>query len=259
VWSKEPTCAQNDEPKKQEPAKQRSKQQGKSQDQTRVCPPRRLSKHPPSSAGSGSPRYHSSHLVLLTDFEVRPPCSCAPSLVSGRPTAHCTNCGETNFSGTPEVCLQRKTLACGPTRRSQEHHGTSPCFHHRHSRQTRTPWPPDQQTNRRNDIQVITLLGSQATGLAIAEYDLTVVSLAGKDARATSLPNQDGSPSRLVKKYLDSVAEHKVRHRQSSNLPFHPIVFSLGGGMMSSSTIKVFASWKRVMTRGTYNLMLKRD
>ena len=51
--------------------------------------------------------------------------------------------------------------------------------------------PLGHQTSRRNDIQVITLLGSQATGLANAEYDLTVVSLASKDARATSLPEQD--------------------------------------------------------------------
>jgi hypothetical protein len=48
-----------------------------------------------------------------------------------------------------------------------------------------------------------------------------------------------------------------LRHRPRSNLPFHPIVFSQGG-MMNGSTTKVFASWKRVMTRGTYNLMLKR-
>ncbi|RSH85341.1 hypothetical protein EHS25_004737 [Saitozyma podzolica] len=48
-----------------------------------------------------------------------------------------------------------------------------------------------------------------------------------------------------------------VRHRPTSNLPFHPIVFSLGG-MMNGSTTKVFASWKRGMTGGTYNLMLKR-
>ncbi|RSH95837.1 hypothetical protein EHS25_000930 [Saitozyma podzolica] len=96
-----------------------------------------------------------------------------------------------------------------------------------------------------------------ATGLANAEYDLTVVSLASKDARATNLPNQDTDPSRLANKYLDSVADHKVQHRPRSNLPFHPIVFSLGG-MMNGSTTKVFASWKRVMTRGTYNLMLKR-
>jgi hypothetical protein len=62
---------------------------------------------------------------------------------------------------------------------------------------------------------------------------------------------------RQPSKCLDSVADHKVRHRPRSNLPFHPIVLSLGG-MMNGSTIKVFASWKRVMTRGTYNLMLKR-
>jgi hypothetical protein len=73
----------------------------------------------------------------------------------------------------------------------------------------------------------------------------------------TSLPEQDINPSRLVNKFLDTVADHNVRHRPSSNLPFHPIVFSLGG-MMNGSTTKVFASWKRVMTRGTYNLMLKR-
>jgi hypothetical protein len=53
------------------------------------------------------------------------------------------------------------------------------------------------------------------------------------------------------------VADHKVRHRPTSNLPFRPIVLSLGG-MMNGSTTKVFASWKQVMTRGTYNLMLKR-
>jgi hypothetical protein len=53
------------------------------------------------------------------------------------------------------------------------------------------------------------------------------------------------------------VADHKIRYRPSSNPPFHPIVFSLGG-MMNGSTTKVFASWKRAMTRGTCNLMLKR-
>jgi hypothetical protein len=59
-------------------------------------------------------------------------------------------------------------------------------------------------TSRRNDIQVITLLGYQVTGLANAEYALTVVSLASKDARATSLPQQDNNPSRQVNKYLVS-------------------------------------------------------
>jgi hypothetical protein len=99
-------------------------------------------------------------------------------------------------------------------------------------------------------------------GAANAEYDLTVVSLANKEARATKLPNQDTDPYRLVNKYLDSAAAdsaaaHKVQHRPRSTLPFQPIVLSLGG-MMNGSTTKVFASLKRVMTRGIYNLMLKR-
>jgi hypothetical protein len=174
--------------------------------------------------------------------------------LAGEREAHCTNCGETNFFGHPEVCLQRKF------RRVARHEGAK---HIMGQALASTPGtrvrlePLGHQTSRRNDIQVFSLLGSQATGLASAEYDLTVVSLANKDARATKLPNLDTDPSRLVNKYLDSVADHKVRHRPTSNLPFHPIVFSLGG-MMNGSTTEVFASWKRVMTRGTYNLMLKR-
>jgi hypothetical protein len=146
-------------------------------------------------------------------------------------------------------------VALGSARRSQAYHRTGPRVYPWYPSQTRTPWPPNQQAQRHP--QVITLLGSQATGLANAEDDLTVVSLASKDARATNLPNQDTDPSRLVNKDLDSVAAHKVRHRPKSNLPSHPIVLSLGG-MMNGSNTKVFASWKQVMTRGTYNLMLKR-
>jgi hypothetical protein len=97
----------------------------------------------------------------------------------------------------------------------------------------------------------MTPLGSQATGRANAEYDLTVASLPNKDARLTNLPNHDNDdPFRLFNKYFVCFAGHKVRHRPSSNLPFHPIVFSLGG-MMNGSATKVFASWERVKTRGT--------
>jgi hypothetical protein len=78
--------------------------------------------------------------------------------------------------------------------------------------------PHGHLTSRRHDIQVINLLGS----------------LASKDSRTTSLPEQDNNPSRLVNKYLDSVANHKVRRRPSSNLPFHPIVFSLGSMMTAA-------------------------
>ncbi|GFZ52259.1 hypothetical protein JCM24511_10032 [Saitozyma sp. JCM 24511] len=101
------------------------------------------------------------------------------------------------------------------------------------------------------------LLVLRATGLVNPEYGLTVVSLASKESRDTSLPEQEDNPSRLVNQYLDCVAVHNVRHRPTSNLPFHPIIFSLGG-MMNGSTTKFFASWKRAMTGGTYNLILKR-
>jgi hypothetical protein len=40
------------------------------------------------------------------------------------------------------------------------------------------------------------------------------------------------------------VGDHKVRHPPSNNLPFHPLVFSLGG-RVNGSTTKVFASWKQ--------------
>jgi hypothetical protein len=80
-----------------------------------------------------------------------------------------------------------------------------------HQSQTRTPRPPDQH---------------HTTGLANADYDLTVVFLlASKDSRTTSL--------------LD-------------------LIVLLLGGIMNGGRTKVFASWKRVMTRGIYNLMLKR-
>ncbi|GFZ49914.1 hypothetical protein JCM24511_07317 [Saitozyma sp. JCM 24511] len=161
--------------------------------------------------------------LRLTDFEVA--ATLQLRTLAGEREAHCTNCGETNFFGHPEVCLQRKFSRVARREGAKHILGQArldPC--------------------RRNIIQVFSLLGSQATGLANAEYDLTVISLANKDARATKLPNQDADPSRLANTYLDSVADHKVRHRPTSNLPFNPIVFSLGG-MMNGSTTKVFASW----------------
>ncbi|GFZ43063.1 hypothetical protein JCM24511_00781 [Saitozyma sp. JCM 24511] len=190
--------------------------------------------------------------LRVADFEVA--AALQLRTLAGEREAHCTNCGEANFFGHPDACLQRRF------RRVARHEGAK---HIMGQALASTPGtrvrlePLGHQTSRRNDIQVFSLLGFQATGLANAEYDLTVVTLANKDARATRLPNQDTDPSRLVNKYLDSVADHQVRHCPTSNLPFHPIVFSLGG-RTNGSTTKVFASWKRVMTRGTYNLMLKR-
>jgi hypothetical protein len=65
-----------------------------------------------------------------------------------------------------------------------------------------------------------------------------VVSLANKDDHSATLPENDDNPSRLANKYLDIVADHKIRHRPNCNLAFDPLVFSLGG-MMNGSTTKV--------------------
>jgi hypothetical protein len=190
--------------------------------------------------------------LRLTDFEVV--AALQLRTLAGEREAHCTNCGEANFVGHPEVCLQRKSW------RVARHEGTERIIGQAHASNPGTRVrrePLGRQTSRRIDIQVITLLGSQLQGLANAYYDLTVVSLASKEDRSTSHPEHDDNPSRLVNKSLDSVADHRIRHRPRSKLPFHPVVFS-HGGMLNGSTTKVFASWKRVMTRGTFNLMLKR-
>ncbi|RSH83063.1 hypothetical protein EHS25_005773 [Saitozyma podzolica] len=127
--------------------------------------------------------------LRLTDFEVA--IALQLRTLTGEREAHCTCCGEANFFGHPEACLQRKF------RRVARHEGAK-----------------------------------HIMGQALASTPGT----------------RDTDPSRLANKYLDSVADHKVRHRPTSNLPFHPIVFSLGG-MMNGSTTKVFASWKRARVR----------
>jgi hypothetical protein len=48
----------------------------------------------------------------------------------------------------PRGLPPEETVACGPTRGSQAHHRTGPCLHPRHSSQTRTSRPPDQQAQR---------------------------------------------------------------------------------------------------------------
>ncbi|RSH85360.1 hypothetical protein EHS25_004756 [Saitozyma podzolica] len=87
--------------------------------------------------------------LRLTDFEVA--AALQLRTLAGEREAHCIKCGETNFFGHPEA------FASTPGTRVRLE-------------------PLGHQTSRPNDIQVITLLGSQAAGLANAEYDLTVVS-----------------------------------------------------------------------------------
>jgi hypothetical protein len=89
--------------------------------------------------------------------------------------AHCTNRGEANVfeKQHPEVRLHSQP------RRVARHEGAKRIIGQALASTpgTRVRLEPlGHQTSRRNDIQVITLLGSKAMGLSSAEYDLTVVS-----------------------------------------------------------------------------------
>jgi hypothetical protein len=98
-------------------------------------------------------------------------------------------------------------MACDLTQRSQAHYWTGSCLNPRYQSQTRTSRPPDQQAQRHPGHYTAWVPGHWASQCRIRPYSR----LPGKDARSTSLPEQDNNPSRLVNKYLDSVADHKIR------------------------------------------------
>jgi hypothetical protein len=61
----------------------------------------------PSSPGSGSPPHTFGPPYVSSTLRLPPLSSCT---VVAESDAHFTRCGETNFSGIPAVCLQRKPL-----------------------------------------------------------------------------------------------------------------------------------------------------
>jgi hypothetical protein len=98
--------------------------------------------------------------LRLTEFEVA--AAVQLGTLAGEREPNCTNCGEVNYFGHPEVCLQRKPWRVarhGAKRIIGQALASTPG--------TRVRLEPlGHQTSRRNDIQVLTLLGSQATELA---------------------------------------------------------------------------------------------
>jgi hypothetical protein len=191
-------------------------------------------------------------LFQLTDFEIT--AALQLRTLAGERDKHCPHCGEPNFFGHHEVCLHRRLYRV--TRHEQAKHVIGQALSTIPGAKVKLE-PFGHHTHRRNDIQLITLLGSQAVGLANCEYDLTVISLASKNSRNTSLPENNNDPSKLANKHLNSIAQYKSRYRPNSTLPFHPLVFSLGG-MKSKCTTKQFATWKRAIPRASYSFMIRR-
>ncbi|KAI5448736.1 hypothetical protein NCC49_001503, partial [Naganishia albida] len=109
-------------------------------------------------------------------------------------------------------------------------------------------------TNRRNDIRVT---GSNDSGLPNHEYDVTIVSLFTRDSSETRLlPSlQPTSPSEkshaLITKFLNTVAAKKVNRLPANNVPFSPLVFTVGG-MMEAATTKCLKTWQDAMSASAF-------
>jgi hypothetical protein len=193
--------------------------------------------------------------LRLTNFEVSAGLHLR-TLCSGTWVA-CRSCGEANSFGHDEVCARR-----------------APWFVVRHERVKRLIGralasipdcrvniePPIGSTRRRNDIEV---LGTNASGIGHHQYDITVVSLATREAKATRPPTQlapditmaDTSAATSMR-FLGTIAREKRQNLPANTvLPFTPLVFTIGG-LMEKATEKTVRGWKTSLPRGTFQALL---
>jgi hypothetical protein len=189
--------------------------------------------------------------LRLTDFEI----SAALHHRTLHPgSAVCTMCGILNSAGHAEVCTKgtKWTIA----RHEQVKYAIKRALETAEGVQVRVE-PFIADTNRRNDLRVT---GSEASGLSNHEYDVTVVSLACRDAVATNLPPQiqPTKPAELghalIKKFLDSKAADKRKRLPENNVPFTPLVFTVGG-MMDDDTGKCLKAWQQSVTPSVFSAL----
>ena len=171
----------------------------------------------------------------------------------------CQYCGDENELGHDEVCARREPWmvarhelvkkAIAGTLSSMEG--------------VRVELEPSiGTTRRRNDIRVI---GSRQSGIGSQEYDITVISLATQQARSTYLPpsvREGTSPTNqttaLINKHLQAIANEKRNNLpEPSDVPFTPLVFTLGG-LMDKDTVKAASSWKDSLSSGAFRNLLTR-
>jgi hypothetical protein len=200
-----------------------------------------------SSSGLGKkwlsvvPFYQS---LRLSDFEVSSALH-VRTLHTGS-GAVCSGCGCLNFAGHAEVCTERTRWNIARHEQVKRAIATALC---KIEGVQVAVEPHIGNTNRRNDIRVT---GSEASGMSSHEYDVTVVSLATRDSIATILPpglHPTKSADRahaLVNKFLTFTSDKKRQRLPSNNIPFTPLVFSLGG-MMDPGTIKALQTWQETV------------
>ena len=147
----------------------------------------------------------------------------------------CTNCGEADDFGKLEVFGTTE-----PRRVARHEHVEGIIIFALNS----TPGlkvkiePRGRDTQRRNDIQVLAVIGNRATGFAGEEYDIAIVSLSSPGANAIAMPLDEEVPtkriSRVAFRHPDDVAGAKMRNRPTSTFPFRPLAFTLSGLMQYS-------------------------
>ena len=104
-------------------------------------------------------------------------------------------------------------------------------------------------TQRRNDISVA---GSRQPGMSSCEYDITVVSLATRQARAVAPPpGTTGTPvevaSATAQRFLATIArEKRLNLPGGTTVAFTPLVFTVGG-LMEKDTAATTRIWKSLL------------
>jgi hypothetical protein len=117
--------------------------------------------------------------------------------LAGEREAYCTNCGEANSLGTPRSAFRKKPWRVAGHEGAKRNIGQA--FASTPGTQVRLEAPgyqtPDWSTQRNPGHHIAWVPDH---GLANSENDPTVVSLASKDSRITSLAEEDNNPCRQI-------------------------------------------------------------
>ena len=192
--------------------------------------------------------------LRLTDFEVSAGLH-ARTLHPGSDSA-CAQCHALNEIGHADVCVHRKRWNIA--RHEQVKRAIASTLS-RIEGATVTVEPHIGETNRRNDIRVI---GSEASGLASHEYDVTVVSLKSRDSVETRLPpnllptNPAERGHALIGRFLEQTATNKRNRLPEGRrrMAFDPLVFSVGG-CMDKGTVACLRLWQGVLPPSAFSAM----
>ena len=193
--------------------------------------------------------------LRLSDFEISSALHLR-TLNFGSDTV-CSQCGVLNSAGHAEVC--RNAAPWFIARHEQVKYAIRDALSTVQGVQIDVE-PVIGRTNRRNDLRVT---GSSPSGLASHEYDITVVSLGTQDAISTYLPpaitptNSAERGHALIRKFLKMKTDDKRRRLPANNIPFTPLIFTVGG-MMDDGTAKCLKDWQVSMSPWVFSNLCQR-